>query len=477
MNNDLYYAIKICMEVLVILIMIVGLLQILIYFLQLIISVYVLIKDRDNDKKIQNIKKNEGILPAISIIMPAYNESVTIIDSIESMLATEYPNVDIIVINDGSTDNTFQLIYEHFQLQEIAHNLNNADQNHLSHAKIKGVYISRKDSRLRIIDKVNGGKADAHNAAINLSQAPIVCLIDADSILEPDALTKAVIPFIYSPQTIAVGGTVRVANSCLINKGVVTKIKLSKKYIVQLQALEYMRSFLMAKVAWNHIKILPIISGAFGLFRRDLAIKIGGFSADSVGEDFDFTVKLHKLIYDTKGHYKIEYVPTAVCWTQVPEKWKVLRNQRIRWHIGALQTYLHFKEFTFKIKYKRLSFILLPFSILTDILGPIAELLGYVLLPLFCYFNVIDGNLILSYFLLVISYNILITSTAIAIDGLLLRGLDKIKYFISLLFISLIDNFGYRQICLYWKFKGFFRLKKGKLSWGKMERVKFDKKN
>lgn len=475
MNSYLYNTIITGIEIVVFIIVLIGLLQIFVYFIQLIVALYVLFDNPNRDRKIQSIHNNDGFIHPITIIMPAYNESVTIIDSIESMLASDYPNVDMIVVNDGSTDGTFNLINQYFQLEEIKHDLNNTKLTPLDHAKIKGVYISRKDNRLRVIDKVNGGKADAHNAALNLSKAPIVCLLDADSILAPDALTNAMVPFIDDPKTIAVGGTIRVANSCIINKGLVTQIRLSKKYIVQLQALEYMRSFLMAKVAWNHFSTLPIISGAFGLFRRDFAIRVGGFSVGSMGEDFDFTVKLHKYIYDSNVDYKIKFVPTAICWTQVPEKWKILQNQRIRWHIGALQTFLHFKKLIFRLKYRRIGFALLPYSVLTDIIGPLSELLGYLLLPFFWYFHIVNGNIILSYFLLVICYNILISSVAIAIDGLLLKGLNKTRYLISLFYISLIENFGYRQICLYWKLRGFLRLRKGKISWGKMERVKFDK--
>ncbi|ORF56671.1 hypothetical protein B5802_04765, partial [Gilliamella apicola] len=260
MNSYIYNSLVVSMQATVFIIMFIGLLQIFIYFIQLIIALYVFFDNPHKERKIQSIQKNDGMLHPITIIMPAYNESVTIIESIKSILATDYPNADVIVVNDGSTDDTFELINQFFNLEKTLHNLNTNNPNHLSHAQIKGVYVSRKDNRLRVIDKVNGGKADAHNAAINLSRSPIICLLDADSILAPDALTNAMVPFIDDPKTIAVGGTVRVANSCLIKNGVVKKIKLSKKYIVQLQIVEYMRSFLMAKVAWNHISALPIIS-------------------------------------------------------------------------------------------------------------------------------------------------------------------------------------------------------------------------
>lgn len=466
-NNIMMFGVKF----LVITIMLIGLVQIFIYFVQLLVTIYVLLKNPNKERKIQT--ENDGISHPITIILPAYNESVTIIDSIESTLATHYPNVEMIVVNDGSTDNTFSKVKDYFDLQPIAHHLN--ERNQLSHAKIRDVYVSRKDSRLRVIDKENGGKADAHNAAINLSNSPIICLIDADSILAPDAINKAVVPLIDDPKTVAVGGAVRVANSCSIRNGIISKINLSKRFIVQIQILEYMRVFLLAKIAWNHFNTLPIISGAFGLFRRDFAIKVGGFCVGSVGEDYDITLKLHKYIYDSNVDYKIDYVPTAICWTQVPEKWKVLKNQRIRWHIGALQTFINFKSLTFKLKYKKLSLMLLPFSILTDILGPISELLGYFLIPLIWSLDMIDSNVMLSYFLIVFGYNSLISAFAIAIDGVLLSGLDKTRYLLKLFITALLDNFGYRQLYLYWKLKGYARLIKGNLSWGKMERVKFDK--
>jgi cellulose synthase/poly-beta-1,6-N-acetylglucosamine synthase-like glycosyltransferase len=475
MNDILYQFAAYCVGAICLIIFAIGIIQVFIYFIQLVIAVFVFVTNPNNNRLLLDAYRNEGALPPITIIIPAYNESVTIIDSINSMLVSDYPNAEMIVVNDGSTDDTLAIIDRYFDLAPIPYE-NQVGQIHaLPHQRIRQVYVSLKDSRLRIIDKENGGKADAHNAGINLSQAPILCLLDADSILASDALSKGVMPFIDDPKTIAVGGSIRVANGSSVHNGVVQEIRLSKNKLVLFQTVEYMRTFFMARVAWGRLDALINISGAFGLFSREHLINIGGFTVGSIGEDFDLTIKLHKYICDSNCGYNIKFVADATCWTQVPESIGVLDKQRTRWQIGAIQTFYNFSRLAFRRKYKRVGRLLLPYVILADIIGPLAEILGYLLMPLFLYFDILTVQSFISYVALIFSYNIFSSTAAIAMEGRVIPGLRKNRYLFVLFIIGILENFGYRQLCLYWRAKGIWKFMTGKISWGKMERVRFNK--
>lgn len=472
---DIFYDItKFCLLSLCMTIFAIGCIQVAVYFWQLIVAINVLFKNPNGNSKFIDINVYGGMVYPITIIIPAYNENVTIIASTISALTANYPEIEVIIVNDGSTDDTLDLLIAHFKLELIEITSSHKKEKRLSHQKIRNIYSSKQDNRLTVIDKVNGGKSDALNAGINFSHSPIVCLLDADSILDPAALSRAIIPFMDDPNMVAVGGTIRVANGSIVSEGQVREVRLSKNLLAKFQAIEYMRSFLMARVAWDHVNTLSTISGAFGLFKRTHVINAGGFTKGSVGEDFDLTVKLHKYSYDNEMKYNIKFVYDAFCWTQVPETLKVLSNQRIRWQAGALQTFRHFDRLFLSKKYKRLGFLLLPYVLIADIIGPIAEILGYFMLPLFFYFDILTFNSFVSYALLIFSFNVFVSSVAVFIDGVSLPGLNKKKYLLKLFMLSLIENFGYRQMCLWWKLKEIWRYLFGKNTWGKMDRVTFD---
>ena len=337
---------------------------------------------------------SEATMP-ISLIVPAYNEEATIVENVKSMLTLRYPDFEIIVVNDGSKDNTLDLLIQTFQLKPITRAFDPA----VKHAPIRQIYKSPLYSHLIVVDKENGGsKADASNAGINISRKELFCVVDADSLLEVESLLSSVRPFMEEPgRMIAVGGTIRVLNGCTVRAGQITNMGLPHNPLALIQYIEYIRAFLMARLAWSRWGMLSIISGAFGIFRRDVVLEVGGFSHGTVGEDYELVIKLHKLMRDQGRPYSMRYVPEPVCWTEAPETFKVLATQRKRWQRGALEVFFKHRDMLLRPKYGMLGMVGLPNNLVIDVLGPLAELAGYVLMPILWMAGRLNGDFILAY--------------------------------------------------------------------------------
>ena len=275
-----------------------------------------------------------GFEPPVSLLVPAYNEAPTIGASIRSLLQLNYPEFEIIIINDGSTDDTMGELVREFGLIDYP----TAAWTQIPTAPIRGFYRSTRYERLRVIDKQNGGKADALNAGINAARYPLFCAIDADSVLDPNALFKVAQPFIDEPLTIAAGGTIRIANGCTVSGGYLEKVRLPRNLLARFQIVEYLRAFLFGRLGWSPLNAVLIISGAFGLFRRSAVVEVGGYRTDTVGEDMDLIVRLHRLHRIEGRPYRITYVPDPICWTEAPESLAVLRKQRERWQRGLAES-------------------------------------------------------------------------------------------------------------------------------------------
>ncbi|MEO7864814.1 MAG: glycosyltransferase family 2 protein, partial [Sphingomicrobium sp.] len=314
----------------------VGLIQILFYIIQLGFAAASLAQRPPvSSPSLLWQRYSERALP-IAVLAPAYNEEVTIVESVTSLLALHYPEFEVIVINDGSDDRTLRRLIDHFELKSVEryHDLT------VKHAPIRGLYASPRIPSLLVVDKENGGKSDALNAGINVARAPLFCSIDADSILESDALLRAVRPFLEKPdEVIAVGGTIRLANGSRIESGRVIDVRLPRNFLALVQIVEYLRAFLMTRLALSRMQALTVISGAFGLFRRRLALEVGGYSHGTVGEDMELVIKLHRHMRLQKKPYRIEFIPEPVCWTEAPENLTILGRQRARWQRGALETF------------------------------------------------------------------------------------------------------------------------------------------
>ena len=399
----------------------------------------------------------------ISVIVPAYNEAAVITNSVRALLNLHYPEFEVIVVNDGSTDETIASLTEDFKLRPYTKPV----RLQLPHAHIKGIYISEDYANLIVVDKENGGKADTINAGINISLYPIFCTIDADSMLEPDALIKSSKLFIEDDEVIATGGIVRVLNGCAVKNGALIETGLPEKTLEAIQVLEYMRAFLSGRTGWNMLKSLLIISGAFGVFRKDMVMAVNGYRK-TVGEDMDLVMRLHKHCMDKAIPYKILFVPDPVCWTQVPFTWEMLRKQRNRWHRGLLDSLWASRTMILNPKYGAVSLLGISFFLFVEVFGPILELLGYISIPVLYLAGLLNTRSLLLLITVAILWGISISTSAIFLDTINYRRYKKEKDLFRLCFMSVVEFLGYRQITLYERFMACFSFRKA--HWGAQAR-------
>lgn len=446
---------------------------ILIYFFAISLFYIILIllssrKLRDFIKVINNdVTIISNYTKPISVVVPAYNEEATIIDNITSLLNLNYPEFEIIVVNDGSKDNTLSKIIDYFKLRKIDVEINMQ----VPCKEIRGVYSSFIIPNLVVVDKENGGKADALNSGINLSRYPLFCGIDADCIIEKNALLRIVRPFLKYDDTIAVGGIVRIANGCTIKDGKLLEAKLPKQAIVRFQIIEYFRAFLTSRIGWERINALLIISGAFGVFKKSAVVKVGGYST-TIGEDMELTLKMHEYFRKNKLKYKIDFTSDAVCWTQAPDTLKGLKSQRIRWHRGLTDSLLRHKKMIFNLKYGTVGILSMPYFFLVEMLGPVIEMIGYVMLAI----SIITGTLskfFIFVFLMAFLYGILFSLSAILFEEFSYKRYSGFKEITKLVIYSFFEQFIYRQITVWWRVISFFNFKNGSKHWGTIKRNSF----
>lgn len=407
----------------------------------------------------------------ISLIVPAYNEEATIVENVRAMLSLRYPDAELIVVNDGSSDKTLQTLIDAFQLKPVQR----AYQLSVPHAPIRGLYGSSLYKRLLVVDKENGkGKADASNAGVNLSRNPLFCIIDADSLLEVESLLNSVRPFMEDPKNmIAVGGTIRVLNGCEVKNGQVLATALPGKFLPLVQYMEYIRAFLMSRLAWSRWGCLSIISGAFGIFRRNITVEVGGFSSNTVGEDYELVTKMHRYMRDRKQPYAMRYVPEPVCWTEAPETLAILGNQRKRWQRGALEVFFKHKDMLLNPRYGRVGIFSFPNNFIVDVLGPITETIGYLLIPVFWYNGLLNVDFMLAYMALFFLFGVFISVCSLILEEMELRRVPYAKDLAKLALVAIIENFGYRQINNIWRIIGWWEFVRKKKSWGVMTRKGF----
>jgi cellulose synthase/poly-beta-1,6-N-acetylglucosamine synthase-like glycosyltransferase len=376
----------------------------LIFTTYLILTIYSAISLRKYLRKNSYVDYNSivasPLAPSLSVIAPAYNESETIIDNIRTLLSLYYNNYEVIVVNDGSKDDSLEKIIAAYELEKV----NYYFDYRLPCKRIRGVYKSRNRSfkKLTVIDKANGGKADSLNAGLNVCRNDLVVSIDADSIMEPDALLKLVKPFMEAKEkkVIGAGGVIRIANSCEIADGHIKKINLPKKFLPRAQVMEYTRAFLMGRMAWSELDGLLLISGALGMFDREIVINSGGYSIKTVGEDMELVVRIRRFMAEHGLDYDVVYIPDPLCWTEVPSTVKVLARQRSRWTRGTMETLIRHRKLFFNRKYGKLGLLGYPYWLAFEYLAPIVEFLGI------CWFTflVITNRLNWPFFLLLLGF-------------------------------------------------------------------------
>jgi cellulose synthase/poly-beta-1,6-N-acetylglucosamine synthase-like glycosyltransferase len=403
----------------------------------------------------------------VSIIVPAFNEEAGIIQSVRSLLSVNYPTYEIIVVNDGSTDQTLKKLIEHYDMKEISRVVRKQ-----VHTKpIKTIYQSSILSNLFLVDKENGGKADALNVGLNFSHYPYFCSLDGDSVLEPDAFLKVMKPIIDSnEEVIASGGSVRIANGCEIKNGQILKIGLSDNPIVVMQIIEYLRAFLMGRIGLSRHNLLLIISGAFGVFSKHWSIEAGGYKTDTVGEDMELVIRIHRLLKERGLNKKIVYVPDPVCWTEVPEDMTILRRQRRRWHRGLFESLWTHRGLTFNPKYGSIGMISFPYFWIVEFLGPIIEFLGYIFMILCLFLGGVYIEFAILLFLLSCLYGSLFSMTAVLLEEWSLTKYPKVSDILKLFLYSLTETIWYRPMTVFWRCEGVWQMIKGDTSWGEMKR-------
>ncbi len=408
----------------------------------------------------------------VSILAPAYNEQHSIVESVHSLLALEYANYDVIVVNDGSSDDTLATLIGHFGVTKVPVQIEYA----IACKTIRGVYRSSDYPRLVVVDKVNGGKADALNAGVNISANPLFCAIDADSVIEGNALLRVVRPFLERPnETVAVGGMIRIANGCHIERGQVKSIGLPASHLARFQSVEYLRAFLFGRSGWSQLGTLLIISGAFGLFKRQVVVDVGGYRHDTVGEDIELVFRIHRRLRDRGVPYRVEFLPDPECWTEVPEDLKTLGRQRNRWQRGLMDSLRFHKEMLFNRRYGVIGMIGLPYFVIFELLGPIIEILGLIVVPASFAFGFINVPFFVLFLTLAILQGTMLSIASVVLDDLSFQRFPRLSQVVRLVFYGLGENFGYRQLTLWWRMRGMVDYWRGKKGWGDMRRKGFGK--
>jgi cellulose synthase/poly-beta-1,6-N-acetylglucosamine synthase-like glycosyltransferase len=458
------------LRVVILIVIVTGLFQNALVLVQLAVAAHVLTRNRPEERFAPLWRRNADLSPPIALLVPAYNEELSIVESLHSLLALNYPHFEIVAVNDGSKDNTLSAMIDGFDLKPVTR----AYDETVRHRPIRGLYGSQQYPQLLVVDKANGGKSDALNAGINLSRAPLFCAIDADSILESDALLRAVQPFIDQPaRTVAVGGTIRIANGCQIANGRVTAIGLPSNLLALFQTVEYLRAFLIARLAWSRLEVLTIVSGAFGLFRREAAVAVGGYSHNTVGEDFELIIKIHRHMRECGEDYAITFVPEPVCWTEAPESLKILGRQRSRWQRGALETFAKHKDMILQRRYGRIGWLGLGHVLIVDVLGPPAEVMGYILIPLLWAIGFLSINYLLAFLALTFVFGVVVSVGSLILEEVGLKRFPRATDLAILALAAIFENFGYRQLANLWRLRGYWQYLRGQEGWGTMTRVGF----
>jgi len=408
-----------------------------------------------------------GLEPPVSILVPAYNEEATIAASIRSMLQLTYAEFEIVVINDGSKDGTLDVLKREFALLPFPE----AYRRQIATKEVRQIYRSTRYPNVRVIDKVNGGKADSLNAGINASRYPLFCGVDADSVLQRDSLAKVTEPFLRDPTVVATGGTVRVANGCEISGGFLTRVGLPRSPLALFQVVEYLRAFLFGRLGWSALNGMLIISGAFGIFRKDAVVLAGGYRPDTIGEDMELVVRMHRTLREKRQPYRIEFVPDPVCWTEAPEDLATLKNQRVRWQRGLAESLNANWGLMFSRNGGIPGWVAFPFMLFFEWLGPVIELGGYIFMFYAFLTGLVSWEAFGAFLFVALGLGILLSASGLMLEEMSFHLYPRGKQLLLLGLMVILENLGYRQLNTWWRLIGLWRwLVQKEASWGAMKR-------
>lgn len=391
--------------------------------------------------------------PPVSIIVPACNEEKSIVATVSSLLQLAYSELEIVVVNDGSVDGTKDALIRAFSLVEFPE----AYRRRIETEAVHRVYASTLHPRIRLVDKVNGGKADALNAGINCARYPLFCVVDADCILQHDSLARVVQPFLEDATTIAAGGVIRVVNGCTVRDGFLGEVELPRKFLPMVQLVEYLRAFLFGRLGWSPSNALLIISGAFGVFYKERVIAIGGYKRDALGEDMELVVRLHRHMREEKRPYRITFVPDPICWTEAPEDLRSLRNQRMRWQQGLAESLIPNWKLMFSRNGGAVGWVAYPFMFVFECLGPLIEVLGYIAMTTLWAVGLLSPEAFVAFLFASIGLGVLLSTNALFLEELSFHRYPKPQQQLRLFTAAVLENFGYRQLNSFWRLAGMVR--------------------
>lgn len=411
------------------------------------------------------------LAPPISLLVPAHNEERTIVESVDSLLNLDYPELEVIVANDGSRDGTLDALKDRYQLLET-------DMLYIQDVEskpVRAVYMSQVEPRLIVVDKEPGGsKADAINAALNAASSPYVCVVDADSILERDALVRIVVPVLTDPKrVVAAGGIVRVLNGSKVRDGRMQEVRLPTRAVERIQVVEYLRAFLIGREGWAFFNMLTIISGAFGIFRRDLVRAVGGYRAAAIGEDIDLVMRLHRHLLKEKADYHISFVPDPVCWTEVPGDVRSLGRQRARWQKGLADVLWTNRDMLFRSPYGRIGAIALPYLWIWELLAPVIELGGLFTIALAAYMGVLSREFFIQFLIFGYAFATMISVGSVLLEEITYKRYNRWKDMTLLICFCFAEHFPYRQLHLIWRLQGLVQYLRGDVAWKPLARKGF----
>lgn len=410
---------------------------------------------------------SEAAYKPISLLVPAFNERETLIATIRSLLTLRYPEFEIVVVNDGSTDDTLDLVRRAFALYPVP----SATRVQLPTRPVIATYRSLEHPNLVVIDKENGGKSDSLNAAINACSYPLFCCMDADSLLEPDSLLRVARAFTEDERVICAGGVIRVLNGSVVEDGAITHIRTPNNPLVLAQALEYVRGFLAGRAPLAKLDALMIVSGAFGLFRKDAVIAAGGYHTGTVCEDMEIIVRLHRHQRESGQDGKIIFLPDPVCWTQVPSDWRSLLRQRDRWQRGLIESLWMHRGMFLNPRYGKAGLIGMPFYVIFEAFGPIFEMLGYVVLLLLGLAGRLNPGIAVLFFLLAIANGIILSVMALVLDDLLFKRYERARDLLKMIAAAFFEYLGYRQVLAVQRTASFLNVLFRRGYWGKVKRT------
>ncbi|MBS3807460.1 MAG: glycosyltransferase [Bacteroidales bacterium] len=416
---------------------------------------------------------NSPLAPEISVIAPCYNESGSIVANIRALLNLHYNNYDVIIVNDGSTDDSLQRAIEAYELEQVSFYINEK----LSTEQVRAVYRSTNKAyhNLTMVDKENGGKSDALNAGLNVSDNSYVVCLDVDSIIEHDALLKLAQPFLdhHKKRLIAVGGVVHVANSCKIEKGRLIERRVPGKFFPRIQVIEYARAFLIGRISWSRMNGLLIISGAIGMFDREAVIGSGGYLTETVGEDMELVVRMRRYMYEKGVRHKVIYLPDPLLWTEVPDNRKILGRQRNRWMRGTMDTLFVHKKLFFNPKYGSLGMLGYPYWFFFEWLAPIVEIFGFLYFLTMAMLGAINWPLFFTILLFIYLFALAFSFFSILYDELTFHPYQSPRENMRLFLSAMAEPFLYHPLVVYWSIRGNISYLRGNRAWGSMKRAGF----